>query len=48
MAVEHSGRICVGKLWNGGITTFEPNGAYEHLPVPDPVTTNICFGGSDM
>jgi sugar lactone lactonase YvrE len=35
-------------LWNGGITTFEPSGAYEHLPVPDPVTTNICFGGPDM
>jgi gluconolactonase len=48
LAVEESGRICVGTLWNGGITTFEPNGAYEHLPVPDPVTTNICFGGPDM
>jgi gluconolactonase len=48
LAVEASGRICVGTLWNGGITTFEPNGAYEHLPCPDPVTTNICFGGADM
>jgi gluconolactonase len=48
LAVEASGRICVGTLWNGGITTFEPNGAYEHLSCPDPVTTNICFGGPDM
>ena len=48
MAIEASGRICVGTLWNGGITTFEPSGAYEHMPVPDPVTTNICFGGADM
>ncbi len=48
MAVEESGRICVGTLWNGGITVFEPSGAYEHVPVPDPVTTNICFGGPDM
>jgi gluconolactonase len=48
MAVEESGRICVGTLWNGGITIFEPSGAYEHVPVPDPVITNICFGGPDM
>ena len=48
LAVEASGRICVATLWNGGITTFEPGGAYEHTPFPDPVTTNICFGGADM
>jgi gluconolactonase len=48
LAVEASGRICVGPLWNGGVTTFEPSGAYEHMPFPDPVTTNICFGGADM
>jgi gluconolactonase len=48
LAVEQSGRICVGTLWNGGITVFEPSGEYEHIPVPDVVTTNICFGGPDM
>jgi gluconolactonase len=48
LAVEASGRICVATLWNGGVTTFEPSGAYEHLAFPDPVTTNICFGGPDM
>ena len=48
LAVEASGRICVGTLWNGGITIFEPDGAYEHVPAPDPITTNICFGGPDM
>jgi len=48
LAVEAGGRICVGTLWNGGITVFEPEGAYEHLRTPDPVTTNICFGGADM
>jgi len=48
LAVEQSGRICVGTLWNGGITVFEPSGEYEHIPVPDIVTTNICFGGADM
>ena len=48
LAVEASGRICVATLWNGGVTIFEPSGAYEHVPFPDPVTTNICFGGADM
>ena len=48
LAVEAGGRICVGTLWNGGITVFEDGGGYEHIPVPDPVTTNICFGGPDM
>jgi gluconolactonase len=48
LAVEASGRICVGTLWNGGVTTFEPSGEYEHMAFPDPVTTNICFGGPDM
>jgi gluconolactonase len=38
----------VGTLWNGGVTLFEPSGACEHVPFPDPVTTNICFGGADM
>ncbi len=48
LAVEADGRICVGTLWNGGITVFETSGAYEHIPMPDPVTTNICFGGADL
>jgi gluconolactonase len=48
LAVEADGRICVATIWNGGITVFEPSGAYEHTAFPDPVTTNICFGGKDM
>jgi gluconolactonase len=48
MKVEASGRICVATLFNGGITVFEPDGRYEHVPMPDPVTTNLCFGGADM
>lgn len=48
LAVEADGRICVATLWNGGITVIQPDGQYQHVPVPDPVTTNICFGGKDM
>jgi len=48
LAVEAAGRICIATLWNGGISVFEPSGSYEHIPFPDPITTNICFGGGDM
>jgi len=48
MALEASGRLCVGTLRNGGITIFETDGSYQHLALPDPMITNICFGGSDM
>jgi gluconolactonase len=48
LAVEANGRICVGTIWNGGITVFEPDGRDKHVSFPDAVTTNICFGGKDM
>jgi len=48
LAVEANGRVCVATLWNGAITVFEPTGAYEQISFPDPITTNICFGGADM
>ena len=49
MAVEESGRVCVGTLFNGGVTVIDPDtGAYEHVAFPDPITTNIVFGGADM
>ncbi len=49
LAVEADGRVCVGTLFNGGITIVDPDtGACEHTAFPDPITTNICFGGPDM
>ena len=48
LAVEASGKVCVATILNGGITAFDPNGTVEHYPVPDFITTNICFGGPDM
>jgi gluconolactonase len=49
LALEAGGRVCAATLFNGGITIIDPDsGAYEHVPVPDPITTNICFGGKDM
>jgi gluconolactonase len=48
LAVEASGKVCVATILNGGITVFDPDGSTEHFPVPDPICTNICFGGPDM
>ncbi|SFU04907.1 SMP-30/gluconolactonase/LRE family protein [Sedimentitalea nanhaiensis] len=48
LKVEASGRICVGTIFNGGITVFSPDGVTEHVAVPDLFTTNLCFGGADM
>ena len=49
LAVEADGRICVATIHNGGITVIPPDGgAAEHVPMPDPVTTNIAFGGPGL
>lgn len=48
LAVEADGRVVVATLVNGGMTTFTPDGGFEHLALPDLFPTNICFGGADM
>lgn len=46
LAVDGEGWICVATLGAApGITCFAPDGsAVEKVPLPDPLTTNICFG----
>jgi gluconolactonase len=49
LAVDGEGWVCVGTLVNGGITSISPDGSQvEHTPLPDPLVTNICFGGDDL
>lgn len=48
LAVEAGGKVCVATIINGGITAFDPDGSTEHFAFPDPIVTNICFGGADM
>jgi gluconolactonase len=48
LAVEANGKVCVATIVNGGIAAFDPSGSVEHYATPDPITTNICFGGADM
>jgi len=49
LAVDAEGHVCVATLANGGITSISPDGArIEHVPLPDPLTTNLCFGGPEL
>jgi len=49
LAVEASGNICVATLITGCISVIAPDGkVVRQVPMPDPVTTNICFGGPDL
>lgn len=46
LAVDGEGWVCVATLGTSpGITAFSPDGGQvEYTPLPDPLTTNICFG----
>jgi gluconolactonase len=49
LAVDGDGWVCVGTLVNGGVTAISPDGTrVEHVPLPDPLVTNVCFGGPDL
>ena len=49
LALDSAGNVCVATIHNGGITVMASDGAsVEHIPTPDFLTTNICFGGPDM
>jgi len=47
LAVDAFGNICVATLIHGGISVVAPDGSQcSHVPLPDLMTTNICFGGA--
>ena len=49
LAVDAEGNVCVATIIDGGITIVSPAGApAKHVPLPDRLTTNICFGGNDL
>lgn len=48
LAVTESGKICVATLSTGAITIIDPEeGSFRQVLLPDPLVTNICFGGPD-
>lgn len=49
LAVDAAGNVCVATLITGGITVHSPDGNQASLiPMPDVLTTNICFGGDNL
>jgi gluconolactonase len=49
LGVDSAGNVVVGTLVNGGLTVISPDGeSVEHIPLPDPMVTNVCFGGDDL
>lgn len=47
LAVDGAGWICVARLGSGAIVAVPPTGqddGIDVVPMPDPYTTNICFG----
>jgi gluconolactonase len=48
LAVDAAGNICVATLVTGCISIIAPDGRLlRQVTMPDPHTTNICFGGAD-
>lgn len=45
LAVDGEGHTVVGTLSNGGLTDIAPDGTAVHIPLPDLLVTNVCFGG---
>ncbi len=49
LAVDALGGVCVATIVDGGVTTLKPDGGEpDFVPMPDRLTTNICFGGTDL
>jgi len=46
LAVESDGTIVIAAI-NDGLCCYRPDGSYEYVPMPDRLTTNVCFGGAD-
>ncbi len=41
-----NGDVLVVEMAAGALSVVAPDGSrIEHIPLPDPVTTNLCFGG---
>lgn len=49
LAVDSAGNVVVGTLVNGGLTVMPADGSEpEHVPLPDIMVTNVCFGGDGL
>lgn len=47
LAVEADGTVVVAAI-SHGLCVRRPDGGIDHVDVPDPMTTNLCFGGDNF
>ena len=49
LGIDVDGNICVACMPEGAIIVIAPSGeVIDRIAMPDPFTTNICFGGPDL
>ena len=49
LAVDRDGHICVATLITGAVSDIWPDGSrVDQYMLPDPMVTNVCFGGPDL
>jgi gluconolactonase len=49
LAEDAARNICVATLITGCVSVIAPDGRLvRQVAMPDPMTTNICFGGPDL
>lgn len=49
LAVDAAGHICVATLVSGCVSDIAPDGAaITQYALPDPMVTNVCFGGAGL
>ena len=46
LAVEADGTVVIAAI-GAGLCCYHPDGTHEFVAMPDPFTTNVCFGGPD-
>ncbi len=46
LAVEAGGAVVVAAI-SQGLCVVDPDGSHDYVPLPDPMTTNVCFAPHD-
>jgi gluconolactonase len=47
LAVEADGTVVVAAIGHG-LCVVRPDESFDYVEIPDPFTTNVCFGGDDL
>ncbi len=48
LAVDSAGNVVVAALPHGLCVVAADGSGHEYVPLPDPMTTNVCWGGDDL